>query len=60
MGDVFRKFRGTKNKFIVEAKEAINGGYYPFFLPLSKAEGAEVEINGRKLNYGQGRPCIDY
>jgi hypothetical protein len=39
MGDVFRKFRGTKNKLIFEAREAIKGGYYPFFLPLSKTEG---------------------
>ncbi len=49
MADIFKKFRGTKNKLVDEAREAIKKGYYPFFLPLEKTEGTEVEIYGRKL-----------
>ena len=49
MADIFKKFRDVKNNTLAEAREAIRGGYYPFFLPLEKTEGTEVEINGRKL-----------
>ncbi len=31
------------------AREAIAGGYYPFFIPLDDTEGTEVVINGRRL-----------
>lgn len=31
------------------AREAIAGGYYPYFIPLEDTEGTEVVINGRRL-----------
>jgi 8-amino-7-oxononanoate synthase len=31
------------------AREAIAGGYYPYFIPLDDTEGTEVIINGRRL-----------
>jgi 8-amino-7-oxononanoate synthase len=31
------------------AKEAMKGGYYPYFIPLDDTEGTEVVINGRRL-----------
>jgi len=31
------------------AKEAIEGGYYPFFVPLDDTEGTEVTINGKRM-----------
>ncbi len=31
------------------AREAIAGGYYPYFIPLEDTEGTEVVINGNKL-----------
>ena len=33
-----------------EAREAVEGGYYPYFIPLSHTEGTEVTIDGRKLS----------
>ncbi len=48
--DVFDKFKDlNKAKIIVEARQAIKMGVYPFFLPLEETEGTEVVINGRKL-----------
>ncbi len=32
-----------------EAKEAMEKGYYPYFIPLSDTEGTEVTIGGRRL-----------
>ena len=32
-----------------EAKEAMAGGYYPYFLPLDDTEGTEVTIRGHRL-----------
>ncbi len=32
-----------------EAKEAIEGGYYPYFLPLDENEGTEVDYQGHRL-----------
>jgi 8-amino-7-oxononanoate synthase len=32
-----------------EAKEAMEGGYYPYFLPLEDTEGTEVVIRGQRL-----------
>ncbi|MGB9723770.1 MAG: aminotransferase class I/II-fold pyridoxal phosphate-dependent enzyme [Chloroflexia bacterium] len=32
-----------------EAKEAMSGGYYPYFLPLEDTEGTEVTIRGHRL-----------
>ena len=32
-----------------EAREAIEGGYYPYFIPLDENEGTEVEYEGRRL-----------
>jgi 8-amino-7-oxononanoate synthase len=32
-----------------EAKDAIAGGYYPFFIPLSENEGTEVMYQGQRL-----------
>ncbi len=32
-----------------EAKEAMAGGYYPYFLPLEDTEGTEVTIRGHRL-----------
>ncbi|MGQ9553610.1 MAG: aminotransferase class I/II-fold pyridoxal phosphate-dependent enzyme [Anaerolineae bacterium] len=31
------------------AREAIAGGYYPYFIPLDDTEGTEVIINGKRL-----------
>jgi 8-amino-7-oxononanoate synthase len=31
------------------AKEAMEGGFYPYFIPFSENEGTEVEYEGRKL-----------
>ncbi len=32
-----------------EAQEAIEGGYYPYFLPLDENEGTEVDYQGHRL-----------
>ncbi len=32
-----------------EVKEAIEGGYYPYFLPLDENEGTEVDYQGHRL-----------
>ena len=42
--DIFEKC----SKF-TEAKEAIAGGYYPYFIPLTKNEGTEAVFHGRRL-----------
>ena len=48
--DIFDKFKDlSKARLVVEAREAIKAGIYPFFLPLEETEGTEVKINGRKL-----------
>jgi len=31
------------------AKEAIEGGFYPYFIPFSENEGTEVEFEGRRI-----------
>lgn len=31
------------------AKEAMEGGFYPYFIPFSENEGTEVEFEGRRL-----------
>ncbi len=36
------------NEF-TEAREAIDAGLYPYFIPLDDTEGTEVTINGRKV-----------
>jgi len=42
--DIFEKC----SKFTA-AKEAIAGGYYPYFIPLTENEGSEVVLRGRRL-----------
>ncbi len=42
--DIFAKV----NTF-TEAKEAIKGGYYPYFIPLDENEGTEVIYKGHRL-----------
>ena len=42
--DIFAKC----SEFTV-AREAIAGGYYPYFIPLDDTEGTEVVVNGRRL-----------
>lgn len=42
--DIFEKC----SQFTI-VKEAIEGGYYPYFIPLSENEGSEVVYNGRRL-----------
>ncbi len=43
--DIFAKCRGA----MIEARQAIALGYYPYFLPLSENEGTEVQYQGRRL-----------
>lgn len=42
--DIFEKC----SQFTI-VKEAIEGGYYPYFIPLSENEGSEVIYDGRRL-----------
>ena len=42
--DIFEKCR----KY-TQAKDAIAGGFYPYFIPLDENEGTEVEFEGKKL-----------
>jgi 8-amino-7-oxononanoate synthase len=42
--DIFAKCYG-----FTEAKEAIAGGYYPYFIPLTDNEGTEAVFRGRRL-----------
>ena len=42
--DIFEKC----SQFTI-VKEAIEGGYYPYFIPLSENEGSEVIYGGRRL-----------
>lgn len=42
--DLFEKC-GT----FTEAREAINGGYYPYFIPFNENEGTEVVYKGHRL-----------
>jgi 8-amino-7-oxononanoate synthase len=42
--DIFEKC----SKFTI-AREAIAGGYYPYFIPLSESEGTEAVFQGRRL-----------
>lgn len=42
--DLFEKCYG-----FTAAKEAIAGGYYPYFIPLTDTEGTEVSINGHRM-----------
>lgn len=45
--DLFKKVHDSK--MMKEAREAVEGGYYPFFLPLQDTEGTEATLNGRKI-----------
>jgi 8-amino-7-oxononanoate synthase len=42
--DIFEKCRNY-----TQAKDAIAGGFYPYFIPLDENEGTEVEYEGKKL-----------
>jgi 8-amino-7-oxononanoate synthase len=42
--DIFEKCRN-----FTQAKEAIAGGFYPYFIPLDENEGTEVEFEGNRL-----------
>jgi 8-amino-7-oxononanoate synthase len=42
--DIFEKC----SKFTI-AREAIAGGYYPYFIPMSESEGTEAVFQGRRL-----------
>ncbi len=42
--DIFAKVAS-----FTEAKEAMAGGYYPYFLPLDENEGTEVDFQGHRL-----------
>lgn len=42
--DIFDKCRS-----FTDAKEAIEGGYYPFFIPLTENEGSEAVYKGHRL-----------
>ncbi len=42
--DLFEKCRD-----FTRAREAMEGGYYPYFIPLDQTEGTEVVINGKRL-----------
>lgn len=42
--DVFEKCRQ-----FTQAREAIEGGFYPYFIPLDENEGTEVEYEGKRL-----------
>jgi 8-amino-7-oxononanoate synthase len=42
--DIFEKCFGY-----TEAKEAIAGGYYPYFIPLTENEGSEATYRGHRL-----------
>ncbi len=44
MNDIF-----SKAFSFTEAKEAMEAGYYPYFLPLEENEGTEVEYQGHRL-----------
>jgi len=38
-----------KCKEFTRAREAMDAGYYPYFIPLDQTEGTEVVINGKRL-----------
>ena len=42
--DIFEKCRNY-----TQAKEAMAGGFYPYFIPLDENEGTEVEFEGKRL-----------
>ena len=42
--DIFEKCRN-----FTQAKEAMAGGFYPYFIPLDENEGTEVEFEGKRL-----------
>ena len=42
--DIFEKCHNY-----TQAKEAMAGGFYPYFIPLDENEGTEVEFEGKKL-----------
>ena len=42
--DIFEKCRNY-----TQAREAIAGGFYPYFIPLDENEGTEVEFEGNRL-----------
>jgi len=42
--DIFEKCRNY-----TEARDAIKGGFYPYFIPLDENEGTEVEYQGKRL-----------
>ena len=39
----------TKCRNFTQAKEAIEGGFYPYFIPLNENEGTEVVYQGKRL-----------
>ncbi|MDD5369053.1 MAG: aminotransferase class I/II-fold pyridoxal phosphate-dependent enzyme [Anaerolineaceae bacterium] len=39
----------SKCSSYMDAKDAIAGGYYPFFIPLAENEGTEVVYHGRRM-----------
>ena len=39
----------AKSTEFTAARDAIAGGYYPYFIPLDDTEGTEVIINGKRL-----------
>jgi 8-amino-7-oxononanoate synthase len=45
--DLFTRIRGSS--FYEDARQVIEAGLYPFFLPIEDTEGAEVTIGGRRL-----------
>ena len=42
--DIFNKCHN-----FTQAKDAMEGGFYPYFIPLEKNEGTEVEFEGKRL-----------
>ena len=42
--DIFEKCRN-----FTQAKDAMAGGFYPYFIPLDENEGTEVEYQGKRL-----------
>lgn len=42
--DIFKKCQNY-----TQAKEAMEGGFYPYFIPLDENEGTEVEYEGKRL-----------
>jgi 8-amino-7-oxononanoate synthase len=45
--DLFQKAR--ESELMRDAREAIEGGFYPYFKPLEDTEGTEVVMDGRRI-----------